>query len=561
MEKRFLLVDAQVLPEVFLQVLHAKELLAAGRAKSISAAVREAGVSRSAFYKYKDSIFEADGAGDVITVTATLLDETGALHSLLEEMYRAGASVVTINQSMPESGTGARGGGAAHGQAAPAARPAAGTPARPAHRGGYPPQRAAGLNTGQKGEKTMAKVAILGFGTVGSGVLEVLRTGAQGLARRAGEAVEVKYICDIRDFSAHPDAALFVNSIEPILSDGEVRVVVETIGGLDPAYYYVRSALESGRHVVTSNKELVATRGAELLRIARDNGVCFLFEASVGGGTPVITPMYQCLSANRIGEVLGVVNGTTNFMLTKMSREGLSFDEALREAQRLGYAETIDPSADVDGVDAQRKISILASIALGRHIYPQDVPARGIRTVSTADIDAARQLGYAVRLIARMACPQDNVLAPTVCVEPMLVPNGCPLAHVDDVYNAVAAALRTCWATRCSTGAARASWPTGQRRGGRRGRRAARGGAAIHDSLFWDEALPLGEGRSCADKARGDWYIRVRGDGAVPCLESVACPGARAGLLRARTEAEIDALRESGEANGFAVENWMRVLA
>ncbi len=405
----------------------------------------------------------------------------------------------------------------------------------------------------------MAKVAILGFGTVGSGVLEVLRTGAQGLARRAGEAVEVKYICDIRDFSAHPDAALFVNSIEPILSDGEVRVVVETIGGLDPAYYYVRSALESGRHVVTSNKELVATRGAELLRIARDNGVCFLFEASVGGGTPVITPMYQCLSANRIGEVLGVVNGTTNFMLTKMSREGLSFDEALREAQRLGYAETIDPSADVDGVDAQRKISILASIALGRHIYPQDVPARGIRTVSTADIDAARQLGYAVRLIARMACPQDNVLAPTVCVEPMLVPNGCPLAHVDDVYNAV---LLRCdmlgdavfygrGAGKLPTASAVAADVAD----------ALREGAAIHDSLFWDEALPLGEGRSCADKARGDWYIRVRGDGAVPCLESVACPGARAGLLRARTEAEIDALRESGEANGFAVENWMRVLA
>ena len=238
---------------------------------------------------------------------------------------------------------------------------------------------------------------------------------------------------------------------------------------------------------------------------------------------------------------------------------GLPLDEALREAQRLGYAETIDPSADVDGVDAQRKISILASIALGRHIYPQDVPARGIRTVSTADIDAARQMGYAVRLIARMACPQDNVLAPTVCVEPMLVPNGCPLAHVDDVYNAV---LLRCdmlgdavfygrGAGKLPTASAVAADVAD----------ALREGAAIHDSLFWDEALPLGEGRSCADEARGDWYIRVRGDGAVPGLESVACPGARAGLLRARTEAEIDALRESGEANGFAVENWMRVLA
>ena len=163
----------------------------------------------------------------------------------------------------------------------------------------------------------MATIAILGYGTVGSGVLEVLRRNAASIERRAGQPVTVKYICDIRDFSSHPDAALFVNNIDVILSDPEVTAVVETIGGLKPAYFYVKSALESGRHVVTSNKELVATHGAELLAIARRRGVCFLFEASVGGGTPIITPMHQCMAANVISEIAGIVNGTTNFMLTK----------------------------------------------------------------------------------------------------------------------------------------------------------------------------------------------------------------------------------------------------
>ncbi|MEG1550562.1 MAG: homoserine dehydrogenase, partial [Ruthenibacterium sp.] len=202
----------------------------------------------------------------------------------------------------------------------------------------------------------MAKIAILGYGTVGSGVLEVLRRNEQSITRRAGQPVTVKYICDIRDFSQHPDAKLFVNNLDVILNDAEISVVVETIGGLKPAYTYVKSALENGRHVVTSNKELVATHGAELLQIARQKKVCFLFEASVGGGTPVITPIHQCLAANVISEISGIVNGTTNFMLTKMTRENMDFDAALKLAQSLGYAETIDPSADVDGIDAQRKI-------------------------------------------------------------------------------------------------------------------------------------------------------------------------------------------------------------
>ena len=184
----------------------------------------------------------------------------------------------------------------------------------------------------------MAKIAIMGFGTVGSGVLEVCRRNAASIARRAGEPVEVKYILDVRDFSDSPDAALFVKDINVILNDPEVKVVVETIGGTRFAYPYVRQCLESGRSVCTSNKEMVATYGAELLALAREHKAAFLFEASVGGGTPIITPMHQCLAANQISQIQGIVNGTTNFMLTKMKRENMGFDAALKIAQQPGYA-------------------------------------------------------------------------------------------------------------------------------------------------------------------------------------------------------------------------------
>lgn len=190
----------------------------------------------------------------------------------------------------------------------------------------------------------MAKIAILGFGTVGSGVYEVLCRNAAGVSRRAGEPVEVKYILDPKDFSNHPDAHLFIKNFDTILEDPEIKVVVETIGGTRFAYPYVKACLESGRSVCTSNKEMVATYGAELLGLAKEHGCAFLFEASVGGGTPIITPMHQCLAANVITEVEGIVNGTTNFMLTKMVRENLGFDDALKIAQELGYAETRTPA-------------------------------------------------------------------------------------------------------------------------------------------------------------------------------------------------------------------------
>ena len=281
----------------------------------------------------------------------------------------------------------------------------------------------------------MAKIAIMGFGTVGSGVLEVCRRNAASIARRAGEPVEVKYILDVRDFSGSPDAALFTKSIDTILNDPEIKVVVETIGGTKFAYPYVRRCLESGRSVCTSNKEMVATYGAELLALAKEHSAAFLFEASVGGGTPIITPMHQCLVANHISSIRGIVNGTTNFMLTKMKRENMGFDEALKIAQQLGYAETKDPGDDVDGRDACRKIAILASLACGHHVYPDNIPTRGIRDITVADIKAAEKLDSAIKLIAWYNEGGDGQMA--AGVEPMLVSNSNQLAGVDDVFNAV----------------------------------------------------------------------------------------------------------------------------
>ena len=257
----------------------------------------------------------------------------------------------------------------------------------------------------------MAKIAILGFGTVGSGVYEVLCRNAAGVSRRAGEPVEVKYILDPKDFSNHPDAHLFIKNFDTILEDPEIKVVVETIGGTRFAYPYVKACLESGRSVCTSNKEMVATYGAELLGLAKEHGCAFLFEASVGGGTPIITPMHQCLAANVITEVEGIVNGTTNFMLTKMVRENLGFDDALKIAQELGYAETKDPSDDVDGRDACRKIAILSSLVCGHQIYPQNIPTRGIRAITTADVEAAEKLGCVIKLIAWMKRGKDGSVA------------------------------------------------------------------------------------------------------------------------------------------------------
>lgn len=364
----------------------------------------------------------------------------------------------------------------------------------------------------------MAKIAILGFGMVGSGVLEVCRRNAASIARRAGEPVEVKYILDVRDFSASPDAALFVKDLDVILADPEVRVVVETIGGTRFAYPYVRRCLESGRSVCTSNKEMVATYGAELLALAKEHGVAFLFEASVGGGTPIITPMHQCLVANHISQIQGIVNGTTNFMLTKMKRENMSFAEALKIAQQLGYAETKDPGDDVDGRDACRKIAILASLACGHHVYPDNIPTRGIRDITVTDIKAAEKLDSAIKLIAWYDEGKNGQMA--VGVEPMLVPNSNQLAGVDDVFNAVLmqgdmlgdVVFYGKGAGKLPTASAVVADVID----------ALKEGAKVHDSLFWKPA-PKQEGL-VQDPGTYAWYIRVRGVAAA-LLPNVAGAG------------------------------------
>ena len=364
----------------------------------------------------------------------------------------------------------------------------------------------------------MAKIAILGFGTVGSGVYEVLCRNAAGVSHRAGEPVEVKYILDPKDFSDHPAAKLFIKNFDAILEDPEVKVVVETIGGTRFAYPYVKACLESGRSVCTSNKEMVATYGAELLALAKAHNCAFLFEASVGGGTPIITPMHQCLAANHISQIRGIVNGTTNFMLTKMKRENMGFDAALKIAQQLGYAETKDPGDDVDGRDACRKIAILASLACGHHVYPDNIPTRGIRDITVADIKAAEKLDSAIKLIAWYDEGEDGNMA--AGVEPMLVSNANQLAGVDDVFNAVLmkgdmlgdVVFYGKGAGKLPTASAVVADVID----------ALKEGVKIHDSLFWKPAeKPEGQ---LEDKNSYPWYIRVTGVAAA-LLPSVAGAG------------------------------------
>ena len=280
----------------------------------------------------------------------------------------------------------------------------------------------------------MIFVAILGHGVVGSGVAEVLTTNAKGIAAKAGDAIEVKRILDLRSFPDLPYADKFTTNFDDILNDADIRVVVETMGGLHPAYDFVKASLLAGKSVVTSNKELVAAKGDELLAIAKENNLNFLFEASVGGGIPIIRPLDQCLAANDVQEVAGILNGTTNFMLTKMIDDGMSFDGALALAQELGYAER-NPAADVEGHDACRKICILASLAYGKHVYPDEVHAEGITALTEADVKYAAACGGVIKLIGRAVRTADD----RICcqVAPMILPKEHLLAGVNDVFNAV----------------------------------------------------------------------------------------------------------------------------
>ncbi|MGN1112809.1 MAG: homoserine dehydrogenase [Acutalibacteraceae bacterium] len=280
----------------------------------------------------------------------------------------------------------------------------------------------------------MINIAIMGYGTVGSGVAEIIVTHKESLAKRAKEEINIKYILDIREFPGDPLEEKFTKDFNDIINDDEVKVVVEVMGGLRPAYDFVKQCLEKGKSVVTSNKELVAAKGAELLQLAQDKNVNFLFEASVGGGIPIIRPMSQCLAANEVVEVAGILNGTTNFILTKMIREQMSFEDALRLAQQLGYAEK-DPTADVEGLDAVRKICILASLAYGKHVYPDNIHTEGISRITLADVAYASAWGGVIKLIGSVKKLDDGRI--DIFVAPMILESSSQLAGVDDVFNGI----------------------------------------------------------------------------------------------------------------------------
>ena len=280
----------------------------------------------------------------------------------------------------------------------------------------------------------MAEIAVMGHGVVGSGVMEVLLSHKESIKKRAKEEVHVKYILDLREFPGLSYSDRFVKDFQQILDDPEVKIVVEVMGGLEPAYSYTKACLENGKSVVTSNKELVAQKGAELLALAQKNNLNFLFEASVGGGIPIIRPISQCLAANEMTEIAGILNGTTNFILTKMIREHMAFEDALKMAQELGYAER-DPSADVDGVDACRKICILASLAYGTHVYPDSVHTEGIRSITKEDVGYAGAWGGVIKLIGEVKKLENGRVH--IQVAPMFISRESQLANVDDVFNGI----------------------------------------------------------------------------------------------------------------------------
>ena len=284
-------------------------------------------------------------------------------------------------------------------------------------------------------KKTMpiSKIAVIGFGVVGSGAVELFYKNKELIEKRSGRKMDIKWICDLRDFPGSPFADKFTKNFDDILNDPEITVAAEMIGGKTLAYDYTKKLLSRGVSVVTSNKELVAYHGAELIRLAKENKCNYFFEASVGGGIPIIRPLHQCLAANRIERISGILNGTTNFILTKMIYDHVAFDEALAEAQRLGYAES-DPSADIDGADACRKLCILGSLAFGKHIYPEYVHCSGIRQITLDDVEYAETAGYAVKLIGLIDRTEKGLVA-TVC--PRLVSVNNPLSGVNDVYNAI----------------------------------------------------------------------------------------------------------------------------
>lgn len=280
------------------------------------------------------------------------------------------------------------------------------------------------------------KFAVLGHGVVGSGVVELFYKNKASIEKRAGTDMDVKYILDLRDFPDSPYRDKFTKDFNDILEDDEVTSVAECMGGVEPAYTFVKACLEKGKSVSTSNKELVAEKGDILLQTAREHGCNFFFEASVGGAIPIIRPLHRCLAANDIYKCAGILNGTTNFILTKMYNESMKFSDALALAQKLGYAEK-DPTADVEGLDACRKICIISSLVFGKHVYPSSVYTKGISEIELCDVSASDVLGGAIKLIACVQRNENGKILPFVM--PMFIPYDNIISGVSDVFNALLA--------------------------------------------------------------------------------------------------------------------------
>jgi homoserine dehydrogenase len=279
----------------------------------------------------------------------------------------------------------------------------------------------------------MVKVAVLGYGTVGSGIVEVIKTNQDMVNKKAGDEIDVKYILDLRDFPGDPYENLVVHDVEIILNDPEVLVIAEAMGGVEPAYTFTKRALSAGKSVCTSNKELVAKHGAELIELARTNKCNYMFEASVGGGIPIIRPLNASLTPERVDGITGILNGTTNYILTKMEKEGSDFDTVLKEAQDKGYAER-NPEADVEGYDACRKIAILSSLIYGKNVNFEHIYTEGITKITTNDFAYAKKAGYTIKLLAMSKEVDGKYFA---MVTPCMINDQNPLYFVNDVFNGI----------------------------------------------------------------------------------------------------------------------------
>ena len=388
----------------------------------------------------------------------------------------------------------------------------------------------------------MINIAVLGYGTVGSGVVEVINKNHASINKRAGQEVNIKYVLDLRDFPGDPVEKVLVHDYNVIVNDPEVKIIVEVMGGIKPAYDFTKQALEAGKSVCTSNKELVAAHGAELLAIAKANKVNFLFEASVGGGIPIIRPLNQSLTADEITEITGILNGTTNYILSKMTDEGKSFEEVLKRAQEKGYAER-NPEADVEGYDACRKIAILTSLALGKQVDYQDIYTEGITKITKTDIEYAKALHASIKLLGTSKWEDDGKIYSMVA--PFMIDSDHPLGHVNGVFNGIFVNGNMLGDTmfygkgagKLPTASAVVADVID----------ALKDGSKIHDSLFWKPAEKLDH--QLMDTAKYSYYIRTAGVPAA-ALPNVAGPGklvfdygdSAAYLIEAATAADLEAV-------------------